>query len=93
MKSILLYPILTEKATAASQKGIYAFAVDMQASKKQIKVVVESQFKVTVGQIKVSIRKGKIRRVGKKMQPKKQPDLKIAYVQLKKGSISLFPKA
>jgi len=94
MKTMILKsPVVTEKATALAQKSVYVFTVGTFATKDQIKQAVESYYKVTVGSIRISIRKGKIQRVGKRMIPKLIASRKIAYVTVKKGSISLFPKA
>lgn len=94
MTTILLKsPVVTEKATALALKNVYLFVVGTFATKGQIKQAVESYYNVTVGSIRISIRKGKVQRVGKRMIPKLIANKKIAYVTVTKGSISLFPKA
>jgi len=90
---ILKSPVVTEKATALAQKNVYVFVVGTFATKDQIRHAVESYYNVTVGSIRINIRKGKVQRVGKRMIPKLVADKKIAYVTVTKGSISLFPKA
>jgi len=90
---ILKSPVVTEKATALAQKNVYLFVVGTFATKDQIRHAVETFYNVTVGSIRVSIRKGKVQRVGKKMIPKEIANKKVAYVTVTKGSISLFPKA
>jgi large subunit ribosomal protein L23 len=90
---ILKSPVVTEKATALAQKGIYLFHVGTFATKDQIRNAVETYYKVTVGTIRINIRKGKVQRVGKRMIPREVAHKKIAYVTVTKGSISLFPKA
>ncbi len=90
---ILKSPVVTEKATALAQKNVYLFAVGTFATKDQIRHAVETFYNVTVGSIRVSIRKGKVQRVGKRMVPKTIANKKVAYVTVTKGSISLFPKA
>ncbi len=90
---ILKSPVVTEKATALAQKNVYLFVVGTFATKDQIRHAVETFYNVTVGSIRVSIRKGKVQRVGKRMVPKSVADKKVAYVTVTKGSISLFPKA
>ncbi len=90
---ILKSPVVTEKATALAQKGVYLFHVGTTVTKDQIRTAVESYYNVTVGSIRISIRKGKVQRVGKRMIPREVPHKKIAYVTVTKGSISLFPKA
>ena len=90
---ILKSPVVTEKATVLAQKGVYVFVVGTFATKDQIRHAVESYYDVTVGSIRVSIRKGKVKKVGKRMIPKAISDKKVAYVTVTKGTISLFPKA
>ena len=90
---ILKSPVVTEKATALAQKNVYVFVVGTTATKDQIRTSVESFYNVTVGSIRITIRKGKVQRVGKRMIPKTVADKKIAYVTVTKGTISLFPKA
>lgn len=90
---ILKSPVVTEKATALAQKNVYLFVVGLLATKDQIRHAVETFYSVTVGSIRISVRKGKVQRVGKRMIPKAVPNKKIAYVTVTKGSISLFPKA
>jgi large subunit ribosomal protein L23 len=90
---ILKSPVVTEKATALAQKNVYLFTVGTFATKDQIRHAVETYYNVTVGSIRISIRKGKVQRVGKRMVPKAVANRKVAYVTVTKGSISLFPKA
>lgn len=92
INTILIAPVLTEKATTAAQKKVYTFEVDKQSNKNQIKHAVETIYGVKVASIRVVIRKGKIKRVGKKMTSKKATDNKLAMVTVKEGVISLFPQ-
>lgn len=90
---ILIEPVITEKAAGLAQTQVYAFKVHKDANKFQIQSTVEKLYKVKVDTINIFNRKGKIRRVGKKMTPQQQPDAKIAYIKLKEGKIDLFPSA
>lgn len=90
---ILKSPVVTEKATTLAQKGVYLFVVGTFATKDQIKHAVETYYNVTVGDVRINIRKGKVQKVGRRMIPKLVADKKVAYVTVTKGSISLFPKA
>lgn len=90
---ILKSPVVTEKATALAQKNVYLFMVSLLATKDQVRHAVEAYYNVTVGSIRMNVRKGKVQRVGKRMVPKAVTNRKIAYVTVTKGSISLFPKA
>lgn len=94
MKSdtILIKPILTEKATNLVKNQVYTFAVNPKANKFQIKDVIETLYKVKVGEIKSMMRKGKQRRVGKRMTTKQLSDKKIVYVKLTSGKIDVFPQ-
>jgi len=90
---ILKSPVVTEKATALAQKGVYLFHVGTFVTKDQIRTAVETYYNVTVGSVRINIRKGKVQKVGKRMIPKEVAHKKIAYVTVTKGTISLFPKA
>jgi len=91
--TILISPIVTEKATANVQRNVYGFVVGKDSTKNSIRKAVISYYNVEVGKVRIVVRKGKVQRVGRRMIPKKQPDKKIAFVQVTKGSISMFPKA
>ena len=93
INTILIAPVLTEKTTSAAQKKVYTFEVDKQSNKNQVKHAVETIYGVKVAGIRIVIRKGKIKRVGKKMTAKKATDNKLAMVTVKEGTISLFPQA
>ncbi len=57
---ILKKPILTEKATAATDKfNRYAFRVDHKANKLQIKTAVEKMYGVTIEAINTMVIAGK----------------------------------
>ena len=58
INTILIAPVLTEKATTAAQKKVYTFEVDKQSNKNQIKHAVETICGVKVASIRVVIRKG-----------------------------------
>jgi len=92
LNKILIKPILTEKATNLVQNNVYMFEVDKDANKHQIKQALEKLFKVKTGEVKVMIRKGKEKKVGKKGLLKKDASRKIAFVKLKEGKIDLFPQ-
>lgn len=88
----MVKPILTEKSTKALKNNVYVFEVNMAARSFQIKTVIEILYQVKVGEIRVMVRKGKNRRVSKKLIAKKLPNKKIAYISLTEGKIDLFPK-
>lgn len=93
INNVLIKPVMTEKATKSVTASVYMFEVAANANKNQVRETIESLFKVKVSKVTVSIRKGKIQRVGRKMTPKELPQRKIAYITLKEGKIDLFPSA
>lgn len=90
---VILKPVLTEKATNMAKNNTYTFEVHTDVNKYQIVNVLEHIYKVKVSEVRVMNRKGKTRRAGRKMQTRVLPDIKLAYVTLKEGSIDIFPKA
>lgn len=93
LNNILIQPLITEKTTGQAQKKVYTFEVNRSANKDQIAETVEKVFGVEVKDVKTVIRKGKEKRVGRKMMTKKLPDRKIAFITLTKGAIDLFPQS
>jgi large subunit ribosomal protein L23 len=58
---IILAPIITEKATMASENSQVMFRVAAHATKPQIKEAVEKLFDVKVKRVNTLVRKGKVR--------------------------------
>ena len=81
---VIRKPIITEKATMASEAGAVVFEVSMDANKPQIKEAVESLFGVKVKAVNTSITKGKTKRFRGK--PGVRKDVKKAYVTLEEGN-------
>jgi len=80
---IIVAPLITEKATNASEHNKVVFKVAMHATKTQIKEAVEKLFDVKVKSVNTLIRKGKVRRFrGKRGQ---LSDVKKAFVTLEEG--------
>ncbi|MFA5136262.1 MAG: 50S ribosomal protein L23 [Patescibacteria group bacterium] len=92
IEDVIIKPVLTEKATQASSRKVYTFQVNNRANKNQVRTVLETVYKVKVDNIRISIRKGKMKRVGKRMVTKQLSDRKIAFITLKEGSIPVFPQ-
>ena len=90
---ILIKPILTEKGTTLANNKVYLFEVDRKANKHMVKNTLEKLYKVKVRDVKIMIRKGKKKRVGRKMTVKSLPSRKIAFIKLSEGKIDLFPQA
>ncbi len=90
--NIIIRPVLTEKATNLTKGKTYMFEVSVKANKHQVKTALERLYDVSVAAVRLMIRKGKERRVGRRMKPKIASDTKIAFVTVKKGIIDLFPQ-
>ena len=81
---IIRRPIITEKATMASENGTVAFEVSIKSTKNQIKNAIENLFNVKVNSVNTLIIKGKVKRFRGKLG--KRRDLKKAYVTLAEGN-------
>jgi large subunit ribosomal protein L23 len=92
IENIIVRPVLTEKATNLTKEKTYMFEVALKANKHQVKTALEKLYDVSVDSVRLMIRKGKERRVGKRMKTKKLSESKIAFVVVKKGTIDLFPQ-
>ena len=58
---VILSPVITEKATMASDKNQVMFKVASTATKPQIKDAVEKLFDVKVKSVNTLVRKGKVK--------------------------------
>ncbi|MYM57374.1 50S ribosomal protein L23 [Thalassovita mangrovi] len=81
---VIRKPIITEKATMASENGAVVFEVAIDANKPQIKEAVESLFGVKVKAVNTTITKGKTKRFRGTLGKRK--DVKKAYVTLEEGN-------
>ena len=82
--SVIKSPYLTEKVSSLmGESNQYAFKVDVNATKLQIKKAVEGYFSVDVENVNVVKVKGKSKR--SRYRIKKRPDWKKAYVRLAEG--------
>ena len=80
---VIRKPIITEKATMASESGAVVFEVAVESNKPQIKEAIEALFGVKVKAVNTTITKGKVKRfrgLGKRR------DVKKAYVTLEEGN-------
>jgi large subunit ribosomal protein L23 len=80
---LIVAPVITEKATMASEANQVVFKVRRNATKPEIKAAVESLFDVKVAAVNTLIRKGK-RKVFKGTRGV-QSDVKKAVVTLAEG--------
>ncbi len=84
LMAVLLAPIVSEKATMASEKSnAVTFKVLQDATKPEIKAAVEMLFKVQVKGVSVVNTKGKTKRFGKSIG--RRDNVRKAYVTLKPG--------
>ena len=80
---VILAPVITEKATIASEHNQVIFKVASTATKPQIKEAVEKLFDVKVKGVNTLVRKGK--RKAFRGRPGVQSDVKKAVVTLEDG--------
>ena len=81
---VIRKPVITEKATMASEHGAVVFQVDIAANKPQIKEAVEALFGVKVKAVNTVVTKGKVKRF--RGRPGVCNDVKKAYVTLEEGN-------
>ena len=79
----IVAPIITEKATLASESNQFVFKVARNATKPQIKAAIEQLFDVKVTAVNTLLRKGK-NKVFRGVRGKQQ-DVKKAVVTLADG--------
>ena len=80
---VILGPVITEKATTASENNKVVFKVRKDATKPQIKSAVEKLFDVKVESVNTLVRKGKVKRFRNTRGVRN--DVKKAYVTLADG--------
>ena len=80
---LIIAPVITEKATIASERNQVMFKVAKHATKPQIKEAVEKLFDVKVKSVNTHIRKGKVKAV--KGSVGEQAEVKRAIVTLEEG--------
>ncbi|MEC7489159.1 MAG: 50S ribosomal protein L23 [Pseudomonadota bacterium] len=80
---VILYPVITEKATLGSEHNQITFRVPITANKPAIRAAVEELFKVKVKAVNTIRQQGKTKRFRGVMG--KRPDYKKAIVTLEEG--------
>ncbi|MFO7477870.1 MAG: 50S ribosomal protein L23 [Methyloceanibacter sp.] len=80
---VILSPVITEKATAASENNQVVFKVHRDATKPEIKAAIETLFKVKVLSVNTINRKGKTKRF--RGIKGRQQDVRKAIVRLAEG--------
>jgi large subunit ribosomal protein L23 len=91
-RDVLLAPVVSEKSYSLLDENKYTFQVTPDANKTEIKIAVETVFKVNVIGVNTINRKGKRRRTRNGWG--KRPDTKRAIVTVADGeSIDIFSGA
>ena len=80
---VIIAPVITEKATLASERNQVTFKVARNATKPQIKEAVEKLFDVKVTSVNTLVRKGKFK--SSRGHAGVQSDVKRAIVTLAEG--------
>jgi large subunit ribosomal protein L23 len=84
LAQILIAPIVSEKATSATEKNNQVlFKVLRDATKPEIKAAVQLMFKVEVDSVQTVVQKGKVKKFGRSIG--RRDHVKKAYVSLKAG--------
>jgi large subunit ribosomal protein L23 len=83
MYALVLSPVITEKATNASEHNQVAFRVPLDANKREVKAAVEGLFNVKVEAVNTLRIKGKLKRF--RGRPGQRSDWKKAIVTLAEG--------
>jgi large subunit ribosomal protein L23 len=84
MYDLIRSPLITEKATAASEHNQIIFKVPLTATKREVKTAVEGLFSVKVDAVNTIRVQGKTKRV--RGRPGQRSDFKKAVVTLAEGS-------
>ena len=84
MYDLIRAPLITEKATAASEHNQVIFKVPLTATKREVKAAVEGLFAVKVDAVNTLRVQGKLKRV--RGRPGQRSDFKKAIVTLAEGS-------
>jgi large subunit ribosomal protein L23 len=80
---VIRKPVITEKATMASDANALVFEVAIDATKPLIREAVEALFNVKVKAVNTTVTKGKVKRFRGRLGARK--DVKKAYVTLEEG--------
>jgi large subunit ribosomal protein L23 len=83
MYDMIRTPVITEKATNASEYNQVIFRVPLTATKREVKAAVEGLFNVSVTAVNTIRVMGKTKRV--RGQPGQRSDVKKAIVTLREG--------
>ena len=90
---IIRKPLVTEKSMSSQQKAVYTFIVDDRATKPEIRFAIEQAFKaqkISVGQIRTMVVKGKKKRMKNQVLEGKRKNWKKAFVTLNEGRLDII---
>jgi len=89
---VLIKPIITEKANAQQERGIYTFQVERKANKIEIKEAIENFYNVTVEKVRTINVQGKVknRYTKRNFIEGRTSSYKKALVQLSEGEFIDF---
>jgi large subunit ribosomal protein L23 len=93
MKAILRRPVVTEKASAQNEKGVYVFEVDIKANKIEIKNAVQRMYpdvKVVDVRTATILGKPKSRHTKRGVSSGRTSTYKKAFVKVAEGNIIDF---
>ena len=82
-KSIIIHPIISERATDMASRGMYVFKVQKHATKPEIKKALHAAYNVDAVAVRTVMVKAKKRRLGRSVGIK--PGYKKAFITLKDG--------
>lgn len=90
--SVLVKPLVTEKASSLNEKGQYGFIVDKNANKVEIKQEIEKMYGVTVESVNtmVYLGKKKTRYTKSRVLSGRRPSFKKAIVTVADGEVIDF---
>jgi len=90
--SVLIKPLITEKASALNEKGKYGFIVEKKANKVEIKKEIEKIYGVTVQDVNTMIYQGraKSRYTKARVVSGRTPSFKKAIVTVADGDVIDF---
>lgn len=90
-KSLVIKPLITEKATMLGAQNKYVFLVKDEASASEVKKIVAAEYKVKIDRVQCINTKPKNRRLGRNVGTK--PGYRKAIVTLQKGEkIEVLPQ-
>jgi len=90
--SVLIKPLITEKASALNEKGKYGFIVEKKANKVEIRKEIEKMYGVTVQDVNTMIYQGraKSRYTKSRVVSGRTPSFKKAIVTVADGDVIDF---